>query len=126
MVHAFHLGTIIRTMFASFFTFDAGFGEGALSVFSDADLALGEIAQSAYPEGPWSLESHAVQPTARLLQLYDDQLKTAPRSELMAAHQRAQRNFKASVRDRLSIGELMQRSRRRARDSSQMDTLSHR
>jgi hypothetical protein len=115
---AFHLGTIVRTMFASFFLFDAGFGTGEISTFTQADLHLGEAAESLRPDRPWSLRASAVEPTAKLLQLYDNQLQTAPLVELVKAHQCAERNFKAPCDERLSIAALVQRTRREARECS--------
>jgi len=113
---AFHLGMIVRTMFASFFLFDSGFGDADLSIYSEADLNLGKLAASRGIESPYSLESHAVQPTARLLALYDNQLQTAPLGELVMAHQRAERNFQAVPEKRLSISTLVQRCQRRLQD----------
>jgi hypothetical protein len=114
---AFHLGTIVRTMFASFYLFDAGFGDGDLSTFTEADILLGELAMSRSLESSYRLRSHAVQPTARLLALYDNQLQTAPLVELVSAHQRAERNFHASSDVRLSIPVLIQRFQKRQRDT---------
>lgn len=110
---AFHLGVIVRTMFASFYLFDAGFGNEDLSIYTEADLNLGELAMSRSLESRYSLKSNAVQPTARLLALYDHQLHTAPLDALAAAHQRAECNFNASPEGRLSIPALVQRSQRR-------------
>ncbi|MFM0327963.1 hypothetical protein PQR16_36865, partial [Caballeronia glebae] len=59
---AFHLGTIVRTLFASYFLLDAGFGVGELSLFTEVDLKLGETVLSARPERPWSLTGGAVEP----------------------------------------------------------------
>lgn len=109
---AFHLGTIVRTMFASFYLFDAGFGKGELSVFSTADVMLGELALRARANTGWSMKSDLVPVTARLLELYDNQLQTAPLDELVAAHQRAEGNFSAPPHERLSIAALIQRSKR--------------
>jgi hypothetical protein len=109
---AFHLGTIVRTMFASFFLFDAGYGDGNLLIYSEVDLMLSELATSTKLDAHYSLGAHAVEPTARLLAVYDNQLQTAPLVELVAAHQRAERNFHASPEERLSIPTLIQRSRR--------------
>ncbi|QCP52529.1 hypothetical protein FAZ95_25530 [Trinickia violacea] len=110
---AFHLGIIVRTMFASFYLFDAGFGDGNLSIYIDTDRSLGELAMSRSLASSYSLGPHAFETTARLLELYDSQLRTAPFDELIAAHQRAERNFHASAERRLSIPALVQRSRRR-------------
>ncbi|WP_154678052.1 hypothetical protein [Paraburkholderia nodosa] len=109
---AFHLGTIVRTMFASFYLFDAGFGDGDLSVYTDADTSLGELATSRSLESSYRLEPHAVQATARLLELYDSQIQTAPLDELISAHARAHGNFQASPEQRLSIPALVQRCQR--------------
>ncbi|WP_213309189.1 hypothetical protein [Paraburkholderia sacchari] len=111
---AFHLGSIVRTMFASFFLFDAGFGVGDISLFVEVDLKLGEAVLSMRPDQPWSLTARAVEPTTELLRLYDSQLQTAPLSELVAAHQRAELNFKAPHHERLSLAALIQRSKRGA------------
>lgn len=115
---AFHLGTIVRTMFASIYLFDAGFGDGNLSIYIDADISLGELATSWCLESGYSLGPQAVQATAQLLELYDNQLRTAPLDELIAADQRAERNFKASPDGRLSIPALVQRCRRRPQKNS--------
>lgn len=108
---AYHLGTIVRTMFASFFLFEAGFGISEMSLFSEVDIKLGEAILSKHPERPWSLKANALEPTARLLRLYDSQLQTAPLIELVAAHQRAELNFQAPPHERLSIAALVQRSK---------------
>jgi hypothetical protein len=109
----FHMGTIVRTMFASFFLFDAGFGKGEISTFSEVDLHLGEAVTSARKERPWTLQAKAVEPTTKLLKLYDSQLQTAPLTELVKAHQRAEQNFQAAPEVRLSIAALVQRSKRK-------------
>lgn len=115
---AFHLGTIIRAMFASFYLFDAGFGEGKLSIYTDADISLCELATSRSPGARYGLGPQAIQATAQLLELYDTQLRTTPLDELIAAHQCAERNFKASSDARLSIPVLVQRCRRKPQTSS--------
>jgi hypothetical protein len=107
---AFHLGTIVRTMFNSFFLFDAGFGTGKVSTFTDADLALGEIVSSGGPNRRWSVNASAATPIAQLLRLFDSQLQTTPVNEIVAANRRAEANFKAPLEQRLSIPELVQRS----------------
>jgi hypothetical protein len=99
-------------MFASFFLHDAGFGIGELSVFADLDLRLGELALSHRPGHSFSLTASAVLPVAQLLRIYDSQLQTAPLYELVAAHQRAERNFQAPPETRLSLAALIQRSKR--------------
>ncbi|SIT51377.1 conserved hypothetical protein [Paraburkholderia piptadeniae] len=119
---AFHLGSVVRTMFASFYLFDAGFGDGNLSIYTDADSSLRELATSRNIESSYRLGSHAVQATARLLELYDSQLQTAPLDELIAAHQRAEGNFHASPERRLSIPELVQRCQR-GRHKVSMDSI---
>ncbi|MFM0212358.1 hypothetical protein PQQ96_33750 [Paraburkholderia sediminicola] len=115
---AFHLGTIVRTMFASFFLLEAGFGIGEMSLFPEVDIKLGEAVLSMSPERPWNLTANAIEPTARLLRLYDSQLQTAPLTELVAAHQRAERNFQTPPHERLSIAALVQRSRLDTRHSA--------
>ena len=116
---AFHLGTIVRTMFASFYLFDAGFGDGNLSIYIDTDRSLGELAMSRSLESTYSLGPHAFEATVRLLELYDSQLRTASFEELIAAHQRAECNFHASPERRLCIPALVQQSRQRqGRDRS--------
>jgi len=84
---AMHLGTIVRTMFASFYLFEAGFGGGHTSIYADADTWLGELAKSQNVESGYNLEPHAVRATARLLELYDSQLETAPLDNLIEALQ---------------------------------------
>ena len=107
---AFHLGTIVRTMFESFFLFDAGFGKGDVATYTEADLKLGEVILSISPGRPWNLSSDSVSPVARLLSLFDSQLQTAPVNEIVAAHRRAEANFQAPSEQRLSIAALVQRS----------------
>lgn len=106
---AMHLGTLVRTMFASFYLFDAGFGVTHPSIYSDADMWLGELAISRNLESGYRLGPHAVQATARLLELYESQLRTAPLDELVEAHQRAQANFQAPPERRMSMAALVQR-----------------
>jgi hypothetical protein len=110
---AFHLGTIVRTMFASYFLFDAGFGIGDLSTFAEVDLRLGETLLNAQPQRPWSLTAAAITPVSSLLKLYDSQLQTAPVNDLLIAHKRAERNFQAPLQEQLSIAALIQRSVRK-------------
>ncbi|MPW20425.1 conserved hypothetical protein [Paraburkholderia piptadeniae] len=119
---AFHLGTIVRTMFASFFLFDAGYGDENVLIYSEVDLMLSELATSAKLDAHYSLGAHAEEPTARLLAVYDNQLQTAPLVELVAAHQRAERNFHASPEERLSIPTLIQRSKRRRTEMRRMQS----
>jgi hypothetical protein len=115
---AFHFGSIVRTMFASFFLFDAGLGNDELSLFTEVDLALGEAVLSSLHDKPWSLSESAIGPIKRLLALYDSQLRTAPISELAAAHKRAEGNFQAPAHERLSIAALVQRSKRKPQHST--------
>lgn len=110
----FHLGTIIRTMFDSFFLFDAGFGQSEITTYTDVDLALGKTVSLACPDQPWKLSTEATEPIAWLLRLFDNQLQTAPRQEIVAAHRRAEANFQAASEHRLPIPALVQRSRRNA------------
>ncbi|MEX3815950.1 hypothetical protein AB3X96_37935 [Paraburkholderia sp. BR13439] len=112
---AFHLGTIVRTLFVSFYLFDAGYGDGNLADYSEADLRLSELAMSRNLQASYRLSAHAVEPTARLLTLFDTQLQAAPLNELIEAHRRADRNINAPPEERLSIDELVQRSRRRVK-----------
>lgn len=121
---AFHLGTIVRSMFASFFLFDAGFGDGDASIYTDADLALGELAVTRSIECRFALEPHAIRVTARLLQLYDSQLWAAPLDELIAAHQRSESNFQESPERRLDIPALIQRSSIMRKESHRRGSLS--
>ncbi|WP_061172410.1 hypothetical protein [Caballeronia hypogeia] len=115
---AFHLGTIVRTMFASYFLFDAGFGVGDVSMFTEVDLKLGETVLSARPELPWSLTATAIAPVEALLRLYDSQLQTAPVRDLLIAHRRAEQNLQVPAQEQLSIAALVQRSTRATRFST--------
>ncbi|MGF6641718.1 hypothetical protein [Paraburkholderia sp. MM6662-R1] len=108
---AFHVGTIVRTMFDSFFLFDAGFGEGDLATYTAVDLKLGEVVLSFFPGRPWRLSSDAVLSVARLLNLFDNPLQTAPVSEIVTAHRLAEANFQAPSDKRLSIAALVQSSK---------------
>jgi hypothetical protein len=121
---AFHLGAIVRTMFESFFLFDAGFGKGDVATYTEVDLKLGEVIMSVSPDRPWSLGSEAVSPVARLLGLVDSQLQTAPVNEIVAAHRRAEANFQAPSEQRLSIAALVQRSKRNGKRFPFRDTAS--
>ncbi|TDG03572.1 hypothetical protein E1N52_33635 [Paraburkholderia guartelaensis] len=121
---AFHLGTIIRTMFASFFLFDAGFGDGDASVYTDADQILGELAMNRSIDCRFALGPHAFQATARLLKHYDSQLWAAPLGELIAAHQRSECNFQESPERRLDIPALIQQSTRIRQESDRRSYLS--
>jgi hypothetical protein len=112
---AFHLGTIVRTLFASFFPFDAGFGDGDISIFANADACIGEAAVFTTLDAPFSLKANALTPTARLLALYDQQLQTAPLIDVVTAHQLAERNLGAMPHERRSIAALLQQSSRRPR-----------
>jgi len=58
---ACHMGTIVRTMFVSFFLFESGFGEGDVSIFVDVDESLGECMAHDL-DAPWSLRSNAIPP----------------------------------------------------------------
>jgi hypothetical protein len=115
---SFHLGTIVRTMFDSFFLYEAGFGKGDASIFVDADEKLGEVVTAFRPCQPCSLRADAIQPIVQLLRLFDNQLQTAPVAEIVAAHQLADANFQAATERRLSIPALVQRSKRNARQSN--------
>ncbi|BAO88982.1 uncharacterized protein BRPE67_BCDS10680 [Caballeronia cordobensis] len=108
------MGAIVRTMFASFYLYDAGFGDADLSLFSEVDHCLGESVSSDL-DAPWNLRSNAIPPTARLLALYDNQLQTTPIRELMTGHQQAEENFRSPPQKRLSIAALVQRSQRKNR-----------
>lgn len=121
---AFHLGTIVRTMFASFYLIDAGFGDGDLSIYTEVDMRLSEIADSCDIGRRYVLGSHAAHATARLLGVYDSQLQVAPLDELILAHQRAERNFQESPERRLSIPALVDRSRSRNRDRKRNFSLT--
>ncbi|WP_408530719.1 hypothetical protein [Paraburkholderia nemoris] len=107
---AFHLGTIVRTMFASIFLFDAGFGEADPSIYTKADRSLAKLATSRSLKSHYRLDPHEAEHAARLLAVYDLQLQTAPLEALVAAHQLAESNFHASSEERLSIPEIVQRS----------------
>jgi hypothetical protein len=109
---AIHLGTIVRTMFDSFFLFDKGFGTGEASIYTDVDRHLGELAMSASADRTWRLSSDAVSAIARLLALFDSQLQIAPVDDIVAAHRRSEANFQAASEQRLSIAALVQRSSR--------------
>ncbi|WP_233852924.1 hypothetical protein [Paraburkholderia sp. HD33-4] len=111
---AVHMGMIVKTMFSSFFIFDAGFGKGDVSIFLAADESLSQREMPKL-DSPWSLRSSAMGPTARLLALYDEQLQTTPLRDLMEGHQRAIENFAAPPQWRLSIPALVQRYRKRKR-----------
>lgn len=102
------MGSIVKTMFSSFFLFEAGFGKGDVSIFLQADEGLGASLSSSL-DSPWSLHSSAIKPLVRLLELYDSQLQTTPVCELVVAHQRATKNFNALPHERLSISALVQR-----------------
>ncbi|SAK53994.1 Fis family transcriptional regulator [Caballeronia calidae] len=112
---AFHLGTIVRTMFASFFLFEAGLGKGEMNTFTEVDMTLGEVALRVHANGPCSLSLEAVNSTAKLLKLYDSQLQSSSLKAVIEAHQRAEQNFRKPTHERLSIAALVQRSRRRFR-----------
>jgi len=99
-------------MFASFYLFDAGFGVGHPSIYAEADAWLGELANSRNVESGYRLGPLAVQATARLLELYESQLQTAPIDKLIEAHQQAQDNFQAPLERRSSIPALVQRCQR--------------
>jgi hypothetical protein len=108
----FHLGTIIRTMFDSFFLFEAGFGHGSISTYIDADLSLGYAASSAHSRRAWSLHSDAVRPISRLLEIFDRQLQVAPFTQIVNAHKRTDANFRAPPEERQSIAVLVECSTR--------------
>ncbi|WP_143189211.1 hypothetical protein [Paraburkholderia lycopersici] len=108
---AFHLGTIVRTMFASFYLYEAGYGSGDASIFSEADEKFVSISLESKLDGPFSLRADAESPTARLLELYDRQLETAPVASLVDAHRRAQMNLRAAPQEQLTIGALIARAK---------------
>jgi hypothetical protein len=110
---AFHLGTIVRTMFASFFLFEAGYGSGDTSIFSEADDKFTSLALNTKPDASFNLRADAVSPTARLLALYDMQLQIAPVLSLVDAHRKAGNNLRAAAQEQLSIAALIQRTMRR-------------
>lgn len=116
---AFHLGTIVRTMFASFFLFEAGFGAAELTLFTEADIQLGETVLSSRPGRPWNLAGDAVKSTADLLRLYDSQLQSAPLTVLVDAHRLAERNFQAAPNERMSIAALVERANCSLSENSQ-------
>jgi hypothetical protein len=115
---SFHLGTIVRAMFDSFFLYDAGYGQGDATTFIEADLKLGETVLSFRPSQPCSLRADAIEPIVRLLRLFDNQLQTAPVDEIVKAHRLAEANFQASNEQRLTISALLQRSKRNSRKPS--------
>ncbi|SEK12304.1 hypothetical protein SAMN05192539_105712 [Paraburkholderia diazotrophica] len=57
---AFHLGTIVRTLFVSFYLFVAGYGDGNLADYSKADLRLSELAMARNVGARYRLGAHAV------------------------------------------------------------------
>jgi hypothetical protein len=108
----FHLGTIVQTMFDSFFLFEAGFGRADVSTYTDVDLQLSAAAsaiRSGLVQGP---NADAVKPISRLLMLFDSQLQVAPIAEIVSAHKKAKTNFLASPEQQQSIATLVQRSKR--------------
>jgi hypothetical protein len=107
---AFHLGTIVRTMFASFYLFEAGYGLCEAAVFSDAEEKFVTVALETRLDASFSLRADAVRPTARLLELYDRQLQIAPISSLIELHRKADLNLRAAPHERLSIAALLQRA----------------
>lgn len=107
---AFHLRAIVRTMFAAFYLFEAGYGLCETAVFSDADEKFVSVALETRLDAPFSLRADVVRPTARLLELYDRQLQIAPMSSLIESHRKADSNLRAAPHERLCIAALLQRA----------------
>ena len=124
---AFHLGTLVRTMFASYYLLEAGYGVGETEIFTDADEIFTSIAVRTPLDAPFTLHADAVLPTAKLLELYDKQLQIAPVLSLVHAHQKVKMNLGAAPHEQLSIAALIQRAKANARvgESSLINLLAN-
>jgi hypothetical protein len=103
----FHLGTIVRTVFESFFLAQNGYGTQDLSIYQNVGEQLGDIAEATMQGTLRTLNAQAGRAIGELLAVYDRQLESAPIGQLVSAHERAEENFNASPDERKSINTLV-------------------
>ncbi|MGF6546715.1 hypothetical protein [Paraburkholderia youngii] len=106
---AFHLGTIVRTMFESFYLYEAGFGIEDVALFAAVDRQLCKLSLEAVESASYFLDDDAYSATNELLSLYDRQIKHAPLGAIVDAHSKCKLNFEADESKRMSIAQLVRR-----------------
>ena len=108
---AFHLGTLVRTMFESFYLYEAGYGIGDVAVFAAVDRELGKLSLQVVAGARYVLDDDAFSAATALLSLYDQQVEQAPLHALVEAYRKSEVNFHADEAKRMSIVQLMRRLR---------------
>ncbi|ABO59560.1 hypothetical protein Bcep1808_6671 (plasmid) [Burkholderia vietnamiensis G4] len=108
---AFHLGTLVRTMFECFYLYEAGYGDADPAVFSRADAELGSLSLLALEQNRYFLSEPGFRAAVSLLELYDRQLQHTPLQSLIKACEKADRNFRAEETKRMPMEALVQRLR---------------
>ncbi|TDG03559.1 hypothetical protein E1N52_34125 [Paraburkholderia guartelaensis] len=106
---AFHLGTLVRTMFESFYLYEAGFGIRDVAVFAAVDRHLCALSLQVAGGASYFLDDDAFSAATELLSLYDQQIKDAPLGAIVDAHTKSKLNFEADEAKRMSIPQLVRR-----------------
>jgi len=104
---SFHLGTIVRTAFESFFLAQKGLGTLDLAVYAKVGDHLAEFHASSARRGSVELRREAAHVMGQLLAVFDIQLLSAPLNVLLAAYQQAETNFNAAPHERKSLNSLV-------------------
>lgn len=103
----YHLGTLVRTVFESFFLAQSGYGTTDLSVYPEVGEKLAQFTASCTKGKLRKLSVEASRVVGALLAIYDRQLEHAPLGLLVSAHDRAEENFSAAPSERKSLNTLV-------------------
>ncbi|PRZ55864.1 hypothetical protein BX589_10259 [Paraburkholderia fungorum] len=103
----FHLGTIVRTAFESFFLARSGFGTLDLAIYAEVGDRLAEFHAVSSRRENVQLSPDSALIVGRLLAVFDKQLLGAPLNILLSAYEQAENNFNAKLEERKSLNSLV-------------------